>query len=788
MTGIAASAAPGEAIRVRGLVQGVGFRPTVWRLARDCGLAGEVRNDAGGVLIRIWGEPAARADFLRRLREEAPPLARIETLERLPLAGGPPAAGFRIAPSAGGEAHTGVVADAATCAACLAELRDPDDRRYHYPFINCTHCGPRLSIVRRIPYDRANTSMAAFALCPACRREYRDPADRRFHAQPNACPDCGPRLWLEPCGAGPSDPGGEPIEAARRLLRAGHIVAIKGIGGLHLACDATCPEAVDRLRRRKHRPRKPLALLARDEAMIRRYCRLSAAEAALLRAPAAPIVLLATTGPRHLAEGVAPGQRRYGFMLPYSPLHHLLMAGLEAPIVLTSGNRAGEPQCIDNGEARERLAGIADALLLHDRDIVNRLDDSVVRLIAGAPALLRRARGYAPAPLPLAAGFQATPDVLAFGGDLKSTFCLLRDGQAILSQHLGDLENAAANAAYRETLERYLDLFGHRPRVLAIDSHPGYLSARLGRDWAEAGGCRLVTVQHHHAHIAACLADNGLGPDAAPVLGIALDGTGHGDDGTLWGGEFLLADFRGYRRLAALAPVPMPGGAQAIRQPWRMAWAQLRRAGDWRRWAAGHADLPFFRMLADQPLATLDGMIEAGFNSPLTSSCGRLFDAVAALAGLCWTVSYEGQAAIELEAAADPAALDDGGAYPFAITREAGLPRLEPRPLWPALLGDLRAGAPAGLLAARFHAGLARGIVSMIEHLTELHGDAWGGRIALSGGVFQNALLSGELIRHLEARGLEVLRHARVPANDGGLSLGQAAIAAALAADGGADR
>ncbi|MGH8274636.1 MAG: carbamoyltransferase HypF, partial [Gammaproteobacteria bacterium] len=694
----------GEAIRVRGLVQGVGFRPTVWRLAHDCGLAGEVLNDAEGVLIRVWGEADARSRLMQRLREEAPPLARIDAMESAPLDGAPENEDFRIVPSAGGKVHTGIVADAATCAACLSEVRDPDDRRYRYAFTNCTHCGPRLSIVERIPYDRAYTSMKVFPMCPACKVEYEDPADRRFHAQPNACPVCGPRLWIEENGAGGLELGTwkdeDPIVATQRLLKAGRIVAIKGLGGIHLACDATNAEAVAALRRRKHRYDKPFALMARDAAMIARYCRMDEVEAALLRSTAAPIVLLEVTGRERLAEEVAPKLGHYGFMLPYTPLHHLLMAGLDAPIVLTSGNRSEEPQCIGNDEARGRLAGIADIFLLHDRAIVNRVDDSVVRCVRGAPTVMRRARGYAPTPLRLPAGFADAPPVLAFGGELKNTFCLLRDGEAILSQHLGDLENAVANAAWRETLDLYLDLFEHSPKVVAVDAHPEYLPSKAGREWADKRECELVTVQHHHAHIAACMADNGLDLDTAPVLGIALDGLGYGEDGTIWGGEFLLADYRGFRRLAAFAPAPMPGSTQAIREPWRMGYAHLRQSGDWDALAAKHADLPFFRALEDKPLATLDGMIASGFNSPLTSSCGRLFDAVAAVAGLRQSVSYEGQAAIELEAAIDPAALHDGLAYPFAITAydetDAALARLDPRPRWQSLRQDLDDGVSTG--------------------------------------------------------------------------------------------
>lgn len=772
--------APGERIRVRGLVQGVGFRPFVWRLANEFGLAGDVRNDSEGVLIHLWGSPALRHQFIHRLHRETPQLARIDALESEPLHTPNQHTDFQITASTHGDVHTGIVADAATCAQCYSEVVSSANRRHAYAFTNCTHCGPRLSIVRAIPYDRANTSMAQFALCPECRREYDDPADRRFHAQPNACSDCGPHVWLEGNESVAAELQIENwIDAVVRLLRQGKTVAIKGVGGIHLACDATNASAVARLRKRKHRPDKPLALMARDTTMIQRYCALTALESSLLCSPAAPIVLLDCHGPNVLPEVVAPKQHCYGFMLPYSPLHHLLMAQLDAPIVLTSGNRSNEPQCIDNTQARRGLTGIADALLLHNRDIVNRVDDSVVRIIAGAPAIIRRARGYAPTPLQLPKGFACAPDILAFGGELKSTFCLLKDGQAILSQHLGNLENAATNAAYRDTLALYQNLYQHEPEVLAIDSHPEYLPSKLGREQAEAGGTPLQIIQHHHAHIAACLADNQCSPDTTPVLGMALDGTGYGDDGTLWGGEFLLADYHGYQRLGSLTPVAMPGGAQAIHQPWRMAYAHLRRAGNWDALARKHACLSFFKAVQQKPLTTLNGMIESGFNSPLTSSCGRLFDAVAAVIGLCQTISYEGQAAIELEAAVHAPALVYDQGYPFIITHKNELPRVDPQPMWSALLQDLAGSVATGVIAARFHLGLAQAITQMVQHLAQQQNNTWGNRIALSGGVMQNSILTSLLIEQLESLGYQVLRHRHVPANDGGLSLGQAAIAAA---------
>ena len=525
----------GRAVRVRGLVQGVGFRPTVWRLAQDCGIAGEVWNDAQGVMIQAWGIAAALDEFVHRLRDNPPPLARIDTVECAPLSDTQSHSSFDIVASRTGVAQTGVVPDAASCELCMAETLSPSDRRHRYPFTNCTHCGPRFSIVSAIPYDRANTSMRRFALCPDCTAEYENPADRRFHAQPLACPACGPTIWLEPLGDGPSPATADAAETAARLLLDGAIIAVKGIGGFHLACDACNADAVERLRTRKHRYDKPFALMARDLDIMRRYCAMTPQDERLLRSAASPIVVLPTEGRERVAAAVAPGQRTLGFMLPYTPLHHLLFEGVDRPIVLTSGNLSDEPQCIDNDEARLKLAGIADYGLFHDRDIVNRIDDSVTRVMAGEVRMLRRARGYAPAPIALPEGFAASPPVLAMGGELKNTFCLLKKGQAILSQHLGDLEDAATFAEYRRSLALYCELFDHAPRILATDRHPQYLSTQLGQEWAAREGLALEEVQHHHAHIASCMAEHAVPLDAPPVLGIALDGLGYGDDGNLLG-------------------------------------------------------------------------------------------------------------------------------------------------------------------------------------------------------------------------------------------------------------
>lgn len=762
-----------ETIRVRGIVQGVGFRPTVYRLARERGLCGSVRNDGGGVTIVVAGAGECIDDFVLALRRDAPPLARIDRVDRAPCHA-PTGEGFRIERSHADRVQTGISPDTATCNACLAELRDPSNRRWRHAFVNCTDCGPRFSLVHDLPYDRARTSMAAFAMCEQCQREYDDPEDRRFHAQPIACPSCGPRL--QAAAADADDDSGDALQRTVARLREGRIVAIKGIGGYHLACVADSEAAVVRLRERKRRPAKPFALMARDLEMIERYCTMSVVERTLLQGAAAPIVLLMADGQQSLAPSVAPRQRSLGFMLPYTPLHHLLMAQLDAPIVLTSGNAVDEPQCIADNDARARLCEIADGFLGHDRAIVNRVDDSVLRVVSGVPRVVRIGRGLAPSSLPQPPGFDGAPAVLALGGELKNAICLLQGGQATLSQHLGDLENTRASAAFFDTVALYERLFEHRAMVIAIDRHPDMRASRYGLERAANEGLALVEVQHHHAHIAACLVEHGVPLGAPPVLGIALDGLGWGDDGTLWGGEFLWADYRGFERLASLQQVTMPGGVQAIHEPWRMAWSYLSTHADVAALRRKYGALPFFQRLRERPLRTLEAMKRAGINSPLTTSCGRLFDAVSALLGICTEATYEGQAAIELEASVDAVALDRGDGYPFALTPD----RIDSTPLWPALLADMASGATVGVIAARFHIGLAQAIVAMAEQLTQRHGDPWRSRIALSGGVFQNAVLLKESTHRLGVAGYTVLSPSHVPANDGGLSLGQAVIAAAV--------
>ena len=767
-----------EIIRVRGIVQGVGFRPTVWQLAARIGISGTVRNDGDGVLIEATGSAAALDDFASAILREKPPLAEIHRLERTPFENAGFEAGFSIISSRGSDANTGVSPDAATCRACRDEIRNPSDRRYRYPFTNCTHCGPRLSIIRGIPYDREQTSMSAFRMCPRCQQEYDNPADRRFHAQPNACPDCGPKVWIER-PTGERFTSGDAIQAAAEALKKGDIVAIKGIGGFHLAADATNNKAVQRLRKRKLRYDKAFALMAPDVETIKEYCHISETESTALQSPAAPIVILdriETAATDGLSDALAPGQNTLGFMLPYSPLHHLLMNEFDTPVVLTSGNRSEEPQSTDNEDARERLEPIADLLLLHDRDIVNRVDDSVVREMADSIRPLRRARGLAPAPLQLPSGFEDIPPLLAMGGELKNTFCLAVSDRAIVSQHMGDLEDFSTWMDYRKNLDLYAELYQHQPVAVIVDRHPEYLSSKLGREIAAERNIELIEVQHHHAHIASCLAENGYPLDGEAVLGVALDGLGFGDDGSIWGAEFLRADYLGYERLGCLKPVAMPGGALAMHEPWRNTYAQLKASLERDHMHRRGNRIELLQFLQQKPLKTLDAMIEQNRNAPLASSAGRLFDAVAAAVGICReNASYEGQAAIELEALIKPEEYGSAEAYDFRIAKE-GLMILDSAPIWKQVLDDLEQGASASLISARFHKGFARAIILIIKNLCARHCLK---RVALSGGVLQNRTLLEEISTDIRPTELGLMLQQEFPANDGGISLGQAAIGAA---------
>jgi hydrogenase maturation protein HypF len=834
-------------VLVCGVVQGVGFRPFVYRLAREEGLAGLIGNDTGGVTIEIEGPEERVEAFLSRLRSEAPPLARIDAVavRELPLVGD---SGFRIVASEVlGRVSTGIPADAATCPDCLRELLDPADRRYRYPFLNCTNCGPRFTITRSIPYDRPQTSMASFPMCPACQREYDDPSNRRFHAQPNACPVCGPRVWLTRAdGVEIAAEGAvaacDAVAACIDRLLTGQIVAIKGIGGFHLSVDATSQEAVMRLRERKRRYGKPLAVMVRDLEAARAHCELTAEEEALLTTSARPIVLARARTGNGIAAGVAPGIPWLGIFLPYAPLQHLLFApsaltgagvvtGSGAPagtglraLVMTSANLSEEPIAIDNNEALARLGGIADAFLMHDREILQRCDDSVAAVVDGAPQLIRRARGFVP--LGLRLPFDAPP-LLAVGGHMKNVFALARGGFVYQSQHLGDLENLTGLEFFKESLKHLMRTFEIEPQTVVHDLHPGYLSTAWAREWARERGLGLIAVQHHHAHVAGCMAEHGL---KGEVIGLALDGTGYGTDGRIWGGELFVARLGGtglhisgpdgtgpdepsrtgrrldganpsgasqngadqdgtgaavFERFAHLDYVPMPGGEAAIKEPWRMALGHLQAAG---------FDLDSAETLAligatKREVRVLARMIERGVNAPLTSSLGRLFDAAAAVVLGRRVVDYEAQAAIELEGVAvdepyefaglDFAGLEGGPGYEMAFAggdwarREPV--RISAAPLWRALVRDLQAGVSRARIAARFHAGVAAGFVRLSVAARAATGV---NRVALSGGCMHNRRLARLLRSGLESEGFEVFQHRQVSPGDGGLSYGQIAAAA----------
>jgi hydrogenase maturation protein HypF len=822
-------------VLVRGVVQGVGFRPFVYRLATEEHLAGSIANDTEGVSIELEGPPGRIDAFLLRLRTETPPLARIDAVVVGNLA---PTGktGFRIVSSqVKGQVSTGIPADAATCPDCLRELLDPKDHRYRYPFLNCTNCGPRFTITRRIPYDRPQTSMAAFTMCPACQAEYDDPRNRRFHAQPNACWDCGPLITLEAPDGAPIQ-NADPVAAVIDRLLNGEIAAIKGIGGFHLSVDATNSAAIQRLRQRKHRYGKPLAVMVRDIDVARTLCILTPQEEQLLQTPARPIVLARSRENNGIAPEVAPGIPWLGIFLPYAPLQHLLFADPRVrALVMTSANLSEEPIAIDNAEARTRLGAIADFFLMHNREILQRCDDSVVALVDGAPQILRRARGFVPLGVELP--FEVSP-LLAVGGHLKSVFTLARGRFACQSQHLGDLENLAGLEFFEESLAHLMHTFEIEPDFVVRDLHPGYLSSTWANKWAAERRLPVIAVQHHHAHIAACMAEHKI---EGPVIGLSLDGTGYGTDGRIWGGEVLIARLDGpspanFDRFAHLAYVPMPGGEAAIREPWRMALGHLHAAG---------IDLndPLIAQAlgtTEKETALFSRMIERGVNTPLTSSCGRLFDAVAALVLRRRTVDYEAQAAIELEGIAidEPDRLP-GYTFEFAedsssgtglgapsLRSKGGKARRPARPdleasiaptvgapgldfetwerdnasgasaghnaglgfspagneirvtsMWHKLLADLRAGKTPAYISARFHAGIAQAFLESAAHARSATGIT---QVALSGGCLHNRRLARLLRTGLQSAGFQVVQHRQVSPGDGGLSYGQAALAAAI--------
>lgn len=751
----------GLSVRVRGIVQGVGFRPFVFQLAERHRLSGWVRNTNTQVEIEVEGEEEDLAAFLRDLDAEAPPLASIDRIEAEPR----PLAGytsFEIVASQMDSGWQSIPPDTAPCDACLTELSDNSERRYRYPFTNCTHCGPRFTIIEDLPYDRSRTTMRCFEMCEDCRSEYEDPRDRRFHAQPVACPVCGPMLWLERSSGERID--GDPIEVCVEMLNAGRIVAVKGLGGFQLACDAADRDAVASLRARKRRYGKPFALMVPDEAWARRLCVLSPEEETALRSRERPIVLLRRRAGVAIAPEIAPGLDTLGLMLPSTPLHHLILERFAGPLVMTSGNLSEEPIAVGNREAAGRLREIADAFLFHDRDISARYDDSVVRVIGDTPTPIRRARSYAPRPVQLP--FSAGSDILACGAQQKNTFCLVKESKAFLSQHIGDLENLETLEHLEGSLKTFMRLFRVEPRIIAHDMHPDYLSTRFAHEYPAAAAAR-VPVQHHHAHVVSATVEHGI---RDPVIGVAYDGTGYGTDGAIWGGEILLADWTSFRRMAHLRYAPMLGGEAAIRKPYRMALGYV-----WSLCAASEAEFGSF--VATVPVGErilLRRQFDTKLNSPLTSSCGRLFDAAAALLGLRREAIYEGQPAVELEAAADPAADD---LYPYDILNRDGTWIIDPAATLRALWCDFKAGRGIPRIAAAFHntvAAFTRGVCRSIRDAQRVN------RVALSGGCFQNALLTERLLAGLSEDGFEVLTHRTVPPNDGGISLGQATIAHAL--------
>jgi hydrogenase maturation protein HypF len=766
-------------ILVRGIVQGVGFRPFVYTQASRRELRGRVRNNTTGVLIEVEGNHGDIEQFITDLTTNAPPLSAIESVECSHHLTPADYSDFVILESAqdvDGKEFVPISPDVSTCDDCQRELFDRSDRRYQYPFINCTNCGPRFTIIEDIPYDRARTTMREFAMCAECRAEYEDPQNRRFHAEPIACPACGPQLFLSepPALAGgflrseisnmrsqkpPANAGGsdKTVAVARDLLLAGKILAIKGIGGFHLACDALNAEAVARLRQRKYREDKPFAMMAASISIIREHCEVSEAEEELLLSERRPIVLLRRKPDSTIPRAVAPGANNLGCMLPYSPLHHLLLRNLDRPLVMTSGNVSDEPICFGDEQALDRLAKIADHFLLHDRRIHMRTDDSVARVHDGRAMMLRRSRGYAPQPIKTAQTFAT--QILACGAELKNTFCLTRDAFAFVSHHIGDLENLETFASFTEGIDHFKRLFHIEPTIVAYDLHPEYLSTKYALALDEIA--TKIPIQHHHAHVASCMADNEIDGE---VIGVALDGLGFGLDGRLWGGEFFVADFVAAERIAHLANVPMPGGAKAIREPWRMAAVYLQQAfGD----EFVDFDLPFVKELEQRNWPTLRRMIDTRTNCPETSSMGRLFDAVSSLLGVRSLVNYEGQAAIELEAIADRLCED---AYEFKVDDET----IDAGPVIRSAVCDLLDGRSPEVVAAKFHRGVARLIATVAE---QVRAERKLNRVTLSGGVFQNLLLLTQTKARLLAGGFEVFTHARVPANDGGISLGQASIA-----------
>jgi hydrogenase maturation protein HypF len=753
-------------ISVHGVVQGVGFRPFVYQLANKHNLKGWVCNTSEDVKIEAQGESKDLKHFLSELQNNAPPLAHIE---KISVTYHPPAdyTNFEIRLSIAEEdKYQPVSPDIATCPECLGEIFSPEDRRYHYPFTNCTNCGPRFTIIEDIPYDRPKTTMRYFRMCPDCQAEYDDPLDRRFHAQPNACPKCGPRLELLDAKGNHVETS-DVIAAASRLLKDGEILAIKGLGGFLLACDATSEKAVKLLRQRKRRPFKPLAIMVADMQEARRNCYISEAEEQLLTSPQSPIVLMSWKPKPTVCQAVAPNLKYLGVMLPYTPLHHILLREAGLPLVMTSGNISEEPIAKDNDEALRRLSGIADYFLVHNRDIYARYDDSVTVIERDEVQLTRRARSYAPFPIHLP--FTAR-QVLGCGAEEKNNFCLTKDNYAFVSQHIGDMENLETLEHFQNTLALYKKLFRIEPEIVAYDLHPEYLSTKyaleLGNQFSHL---KLVPVQHHHAHIVSCMVDNKV---KNPVIGVALDGTGYGSDGRIWGGEFMIADYKGLQRMGHLEYLPLPGGSAAIKRPYRTATGYLLKLlGE----DSISPKLAFLKKVDAVEIELIKRQIQAGLNSPLASSMGRLFDAVSALLGIKGEIDYEGQAAVELEMVAYDAVDKVGNdSYPYSIIQHDGTNIIQLKELLSAIVEDLYQGVNKATIAGRFHNTVARMIYEMCQLIAKGTGI---NQIALSGGVFQNRLLLRKTVPLLESAGFSVLTHKQVPCNDGGISLGQAVIA-----------
>lgn len=752
----------GLCLRIKGKVQGVGFRPYIWQLAHRFGLFGDVSNDSAGVTVHLWQAPAA-ADFLQALPQDCPPLARIDSIDTAPYHWQQPPLDFVIHHSGAGQMDTQIVPDAATCDACLNEMNDPANRRYRYPFINCTHCGPRFTIIQRMPYDRPDTAMGKFPLCAACQAEYDHPADRRFHAQPNACADCGPQLWLAAANGQAVAHGFSALEQAAAALLAGEIVAVKGLGGFHLAVDATNAAAVARLRERKQRPTKPLAVMLPDADWLKSCVQAADNDALLrlLRSSAAPIVLVAKRPGGPLCAAVAPELPEIGIMLPANPLQHLLLQQVARPLVMTSGNGSGKPPALSHQQALSALSEIADHWLLHDREIVQRADDSLVRLTPDGAEMLRRARGYVPDAFELPPGFSQQPAILALGADMKNTFCLLRDSNAVLSQHLGDLEDRDIAQQQQQLLALFCDIYHFTPQAVVVDAHPGYVSHQFGKEWAAQQNIPCIAVLHHHAHLAACLAEHGWPRQGGAVIGLALDGLGYGADGHLWGGECLLVDYVNCEYVGGLPAVALPGGDLASRQPWRNLLAQFQRfVPDWQ-------NLPEAAAIPLPQGGILARAIARGINAPLASSAGRLFDAVAAALNIVpLTISWEGEAACLLEALA----WQSSRTVP-PVTMPLHDNQLDLGTFWRQWLAFDAAPAER---AYAFHFALAQGFATLARQAAQRFSVD---TIAFSGGVLHNRLLRQLL--HEQLHDFKLLMPQRLPAGDGGLALGQAVIAAA---------